>query len=134
MAKPRGKRENAGRPAGQGKYGEPTKSIRIFLSQETTTRSFLEAFEKRKVIHEDNLSNVEERLVPRIGDESIRLPLYLTKVAAGLPSSPDDHIENTLDINEFMIDRKDSTFFIRIKGESMIDQNRPSLVISYWPW
>jgi len=121
MAKLGGKRENAGRPAGQGKYGEPTKSIRVPLSQETTVRSFLEAFERRKTINEDNLNNVEEMLIPRISDEPIRLPLYSTKVAAGLPSPADDHVENTLDITEFMIDRKDSTFFITIKGESMID-------------
>lgn len=60
-------------------------------------------------------------LIPRISEEPIRLPLYSTKVAAGLPSPADDHVENTLDISEFMIDRKDSTFFITIKGESMID-------------
>lgn len=121
MSKRGGKRENAGRPTGQGKYGESTKSIRIPLSQESTVRSFLEAFEKRKTINEDNLSNVEEMLMPLMSDEPIRLPLYSTKVAAGLPSPADDHVENTLDISEFMIDRKDSTFFITIKGESMID-------------
>lgn len=121
MPKLGGKRENAGRPVGQGKYGEPTKSIRIPLSQEITVRNFLEAFEKRKTAHEDNLSNVEEMLMPCMSDVPIRLPLYSTKVAAGLPSPADDHVENTLDISEFMIDRKDSTFFITIKGESMID-------------
>ncbi len=121
MSKRGGKRENAGRPAGQGRYGEPTKSIRVPLSQETTVRSFLEAFEKRKAINDGDVSNVEEMLIPRISEEPIRLPLYSTKVAAGLPSPADDHVENTLDISEFMIDRKDSTFFITIKGESMID-------------
>lgn len=121
MPKRGGKRENAGRPAGQGRYGEPTKSIRVPLSQETTVRSFLEAFEKRKAINDGDVSNVEKMLIPRISEEPIRLPLYSTKVAAGLPSPADDHVENTLDISEFMIDRKDSTFFITIKGESMID-------------
>lgn len=121
MSKRGGKRENAGRPVGQGRYGEPTKSIRVPLSQETTVRSFLEAFEKRKAINDGDVSNVEEMLIPRISEEPIRLPLYSTKVAAGLPSPADDHVENTLDISEFMIDRKDSTFFITIKGESMID-------------
>ncbi len=121
MSKRGGKRENAGRPAGQGRYGEPTKSIRVPLSQETTVRSFLEAFEKRKAINDSDVSNVDEMLIPHISEEPIRLPLYSTKVAAGLPSPADDHVENTLDISEFMIDRKDSTFFITIKGESMID-------------
>lgn len=44
MSKRGGKRENAGRPAGQGRYGEPTKSIRVPLSQETTVRSFSRRF------------------------------------------------------------------------------------------
>ena len=121
MSKRGGKRENAGRPAGQGRYGEPTKSIRVPLSQETTVRSFLEAFEKRKAINDSDVSNVDEMLIPHISEEPTRLPLYSTKVAAGLPSPADDHVENTLDISEFMIDRNDSTFFITIKGESMID-------------
>jgi hypothetical protein len=36
------KRENAGRPAGQGKYGESTVTMRIPQSQTATIKSFLE--------------------------------------------------------------------------------------------
>ena len=37
-----GKRENAGRPRGQGKFGEPTVTMRIPESQKATIRNFLE--------------------------------------------------------------------------------------------
>lgn len=39
-----GRRENAGRPAGQGKYGEPTVSIRVPQSQGATIKDFLDAY------------------------------------------------------------------------------------------
>ncbi|SDX48135.1 DNA polymerase V [Nitrosomonas oligotropha] len=38
-----GKRENAGRPRGQGKFGEPTVTMRIPESQTATIKDFLEA-------------------------------------------------------------------------------------------
>ena len=42
-----GKRENAGRPQGQGKYGEPTTTVRIPQSQTATVKSFLDAFQRK---------------------------------------------------------------------------------------
>jgi DNA polymerase V len=49
------------------------------------------------------------------------LPLYLTKVIAGFPSPADDHVEQSLDVTEYLIDQKAATFFVTIKGNSMID-------------
>ena len=65
--------------------------------------------------------SVDEFLIPAMSDQPTRLPLFSTKVAAGLPSPADDHVEQRLDISEFLIDHADSTFFVTIKGESMID-------------
>ena len=56
-----------------------------------------------------------------ISDQPTRLPLFSTRVAAGLPSPADDHVEKHLDISEFLIDHAASTFFVTIKGDSMID-------------
>jgi DNA polymerase V len=47
--------------------------------------------------------------------------LYSSRVAAGFPSPADDHVEKRLDLNEYLIKQADATFFVRIKGESMID-------------
>ncbi len=116
-----GKRENAGRPRGQGKYGEPTMTIRIPQSQEATIKNFLD-MQQRK-INDNDLEPVsmDEFFTPIVNDQPVKLPLFSTKVAAGLPSPADDDVERHLDISEFMIDHADSTFFVTIRGESMID-------------
>lgn len=120
-----GKRENAGRPRGQGKFGEPTEVMRIPQSQTATVRSFLEALQRKKA--EGNSENavieaeVDEFFTPAINEQPTLLPLFSTKVAAGFPSPADDHVEKQLDISEFLIDHAASTFFVTIRGESMID-------------
>ena len=120
-----GKRENAGRPRGQGKFGEPTEVMRIPQSQTATVRSFLEALQRKKA--EGNRENavieaeVDEFFTPAINEQPTLLPLFSTKVAAGFPSPADDHVEKQLDVSEFLIDHAASTFFVTIKGDSMID-------------
>lgn len=118
-----GKRENAGRPRGQGKFGEPTVTVRIPQSQTATVKSFLEAFQRKRAEADSEGSSVDldAFFIPEIGAKPTRLPLFSTKVAAGLPSPADDHIEKRLDVSEFLIDHAASTFFVTIKGESMID-------------
>ncbi len=49
------------------------------------------------------------------------LPLYLSKVRAGFPSPADDYIDQKLDLNDFLIKRPASTFFVKVKGDSMIN-------------
>lgn len=48
------------------------------------------------------------------------IPLYTHKVPAGFPSPADDYIETSLDLNEHLVQRPTSTFFVRVIGESMI--------------
>jgi len=120
-----GKRENAGRPRGQGKFGEPTEVMRIPQSQTATVRSFLEALQRKKSEEDgDNAVTgveVDEFFTPAINEQPTLLPLFSTKVAAGFPSPADDHVEKQLDVSEFLIDHAASTFFVTIKGDSMID-------------
>ena len=116
-----GKRENAGRPRGQGKYGEPTVSIRIPESQGANIKMFLDAYQQKRSGSDHEATNVDEFFTPTISDQPTRLPLFSTRVAAGLPSPADDHVEKHLDISEFLIDHAASTFFVTIKGDSMID-------------
>jgi DNA polymerase V len=114
-----GKRENAGRPRGQGKFGELTVAIRIPQSQVTVIKEYLETYQHRKCGMES--ANIGELFVPEISDQPTELPLFSTKVAAGFPSPADDYVEKRLDISDFMIDHKDATFFVTIQGQSMID-------------
>ncbi|MBP9855522.1 MAG: translesion error-prone DNA polymerase V autoproteolytic subunit [Candidatus Omnitrophica bacterium] len=61
-----------------------------------------------------------------------KFPLYLSQVPAGFPSPADDYIEKSLDLNEYLINHPESTFFVRVKGDSMINagiQNGSVLIV-----
>jgi DNA polymerase V len=48
-------------------------------------------------------------------------PLFLASVSAGFPSPADDYIENQLDLNRHLIKHPAATFFVKVKGDSMVD-------------
>ena len=102
-----GKREGAGRPAGTGKFGEPTKSIRIPLSD-------------------------LPRALEHIYNRFFKLPLFQSQVAAGSPTEVSDQIEKRTDLNELLIKKPKNTFLVKVNGLSMIDagiQNGDVLVV-----
>ncbi len=47
-------------------------------------------------------------------------PLFLVPVCAGFPSPADDYLEGKLDLNEHLIKHEAATFFVKVKGDSMI--------------
>ncbi len=57
---------------------------------------------------------------PDLGTKCDR-PLFLVPVAAGFPSPADDYIEQQLDLNRHLIKHPAATFFVRVKGDSMIE-------------
>ena len=48
-------------------------------------------------------------------------PLYSHSISAGFPSPADDYIEDRLDLNELLVSNKAATFFLRVKGDSMVN-------------
>ncbi len=48
------------------------------------------------------------------------IPLFTESVAAGFPSPAADYIESNLDLNDLCIDHPVATFFVRIRGNSMV--------------
>ncbi|MDN3705793.1 translesion error-prone DNA polymerase V autoproteolytic subunit [Myroides ceti] len=52
--------------------------------------------------------------------ECIELP-FVGNVKTGFPSPADDFIESSIDLNKILIKHKDSTFFAKVKGDSMRD-------------
>ena len=50
-----------------------------------------------------------------------KIPLLTDSVSAGFPSPADDYTEENIDLNEHLISNPFSTFFLRVKGESMIN-------------
>ena len=51
----------------------------------------------------------------------LKIPLLNDSVSAGFPSPADDYTEENIDLNEHLISNPFSTFFLRVKGESMIN-------------
>jgi len=48
-----------------------------------------------------------------------QLPLYLSRIKAGFPSPAEDYLDKKLDLNEYLIKHPASTFFVKVKGDSM---------------
>lgn len=93
-----GARRGAGRPQGQGRYGEPTKVVRIPQSKVADVLQFLRSSQQT----------------------SLLVPLYSSRVKAGFPSPADDYIEAHLDLNEHLIKHPAATFLVRASGDSMV--------------
>ncbi len=47
------------------------------------------------------------------------LPLYISRIKAGFPSPAEDYLDKKLDLNEHLIKHPASTFFVKVKGDSM---------------
>lgn len=91
-----GSRLGAGRPAGSGKFKEPTKAIRVPL---------------RDVEH----------ILKCVQNKFYRLPFYRHAISAGFPSPAEDDMEDKLDLNELLIKHPSATFFLRVSGSSMVN-------------
>ena len=61
------------------------------------------------------------RIVPVSQGTQLRLPLFSMRVSAGPPSHADDHVEERIDLTELLVKRPDSTFLVRVTGDSMTD-------------
>lgn len=93
-----GARKGAGRPRGQGKYGEATRSVRIPQSRVMEVLEYLQQ-----------------------DAHAYQIPLYSCSVKAGFPSPADDYVEARLDLNEHLIKHPSATFFVRASGDSMMN-------------
>jgi DNA polymerase V len=51
----------------------------------------------------------------------LEIPLFTLRVPAGFPYPGEDYIDEKLDLNKFLIKHPESTFFVKVEGDSMID-------------
>lgn len=117
-----GKRINAGRKEGSGRFGEPTAVMRVPESQKNVIVDFLAHYQDKKNKQElDTIDGMELFEYPALNFAKVALPLFSSKVRAGFPSPADDHVEKRLDVSEYLIDQADATFFATIIGDSMRD-------------
>lgn len=117
-----GKRPGAGRKPGQGRYGEGTTVVRVPNSQIVSVGKFLEAYEKRVAGTRKAAKKLAgQMMLPLAEPPAQRIPLYGHSVSAGFPSPADDYIEERLDLNQLLVSNQPATFFLRVKGDSMIN-------------
>ena len=98
-----GHRPGAGRKAGSGTYSEPTKPIRVPLSQVEKILGYLSDCRQASLD------------VP-----SGTIPIMSHGIPAGFPSPAEDHVEDRVDLNEHLILHREASFILRVSGWSMV--------------
>lgn len=94
-----GAREGAGRPKGQGRYGEPTRIMRVPVSMMETVKDMMESKTK-----------------------DFALPLYDMTVEAGVPNFTDSDNYQLYNLSEkFIMSNPDDHFLVKVSGYSMKD-------------
>lgn len=91
-----GQRQGAGRPKGQGLYGEPTETLRVPQSMVADIKQFAQT-------------------------KGYRIPLFSCAVQAGTPTTADDHVQDFVELNQLLLDDPANNFMVRVAGDSMID-------------
>jgi DNA polymerase V len=99
-----GVRPGAGRKINSGPFGEKTVAKRIPLSLLRDVENLIHSTKERGS-----------------SPGNFNLPLFESRVSAGLPLPADDHVEACLDLNQHLIQHPSATFFVRASGESMIN-------------
>jgi len=89
-----GKRKGAGRPKGTGKFGEPTKAVRLPISMIDQIMGFIDR-------------------------KGLAYPLYSTKVQAGYPAQAEEIPAERFNLTSFLVPNPAATFFVRVAGDSM---------------
>lgn len=51
------------------------------------------------------------------------IPIAVSQVSAGFPSPAEDYLEHPLDLNEYVTQHPESTYFVKVRGESMSNGN-----------
>jgi DNA polymerase V len=51
------------------------------------------------------------------------VPLFVSPVSAGFPSPAEDFVELSLDLNTYLVKHPAATFYVRVKGTSMVGAN-----------
>lgn len=96
---------------GSGRFPEATMPVRVPASLIPTARAWL-----------DGLAAAASGIAARpftARPSALPLPLYGARIAAGFPSPADDHLDESLDLNEHLVQHPAATFFVRVQGDSM---------------
>ena len=113
-----GRRPGAGRKLGNN-IAQPTKVIRVPVSTAKIIKNAISALTKETPLQtHTKVSNLIQFIQAK---HHTTFPLYISKVAAGFPSPADDHVEKRLNPSDYLVKNDTATFFVRVKGDSMIE-------------
>jgi len=120
-----GSRPGAGRKSGSGRFGEPTKVVRIPESKVPSIKAWLANYSSSKTAQggggQSPFKGPFVWFLPESEPQGVDLPLFGHKVVAGFPSPAEDYIEARLDLNAKLIRNKEATFLLSVQGDSMKD-------------
>ncbi|MPW44650.1 DNA polymerase V [Acinetobacter guerrae] len=106
-----GKRDNAGRKA---QYLEKTVVMRVPASKVNAIKAWLQPRPKEDIESIQNLQKL-------VATSCVEIPFPLESIAAGFPSPAQDDIEQTLDLNQYLVKNPLSTFMLKVSSLSMRD-------------
>lgn len=63
------------------------------------------------------------KIIGKLTDEGepLLLSLYRDRVKAGFPSPATDYVENRIDLNTLLIRHPETTYLVKVEGDSMIN-------------
>jgi DNA polymerase V len=69
----------------------------------------------------NTIGNTIEEIYLSENNGKLLIPLLAAEVVAGVPSTAENFIERALDLNDLLIQHPAATFYIRVRGDSMIN-------------
>ncbi len=113
-----GKRPGAGRKPGNS-MAQPTTVIRVPVNTAGTIKDFVSTLKGKHSLQ--GQVGVVDLIQFAQAKQRVIFPFYTSKVAAGFPSPADDHVEQRLNPSDYLVENDTTTFFVRVKGDSMIE-------------
>ena len=113
-----GRRQGAGRKPGNN-MAQPTTVIRVPVNTVKIIKNFVSTLTGERTLQTH--AGFSDLIQFVRAKRHIVFPLYTSKVAAGFPSPADDHIEQRLNPSDYLVENDAATFFVRVKGDSMIE-------------
>ncbi len=113
-----GRRPGAGRKPGNN-MAQPTTVIRVPVNTVKIIKNFVSTLTGEHALQTH--AGFSDLIQFVRAKQHIVFPLYTSKVAAGFPSPADDHIEQRLNPSDYLVENDAATFFVRVKGDSMIE-------------
>lgn len=103
--------------AGRKRITEPTVTVRVPVSSKETIVKLARHMKAASSVRFP--SSLEPLLLAQQPALQF-IPRMSYSVRAGFPSPADDYVEKRIDLNEELIQHREATFFLRVRGHSMI--------------